>query len=173
MLNSSMRQECIHQGSSSWMPLRSSRCSGAMPPSLTRNRPRRDSAIWPLTVRGCAKASTISATARLARPYVKKRFQEAAAAGAPLIAGQRQPAHVAPTRRTGVPNHSRRRPKRHLGHHRRSRDKTRMVEVFDPYAALADTEWAAAPSSACPAPPQARDGHRPLEGIQGSRIFRP
>jgi hypothetical protein len=47
---------------------------------------------------------------------VKKRFEEAAAAGAPLIAGQRQPAHVAPTRRTGVPNHSRRRPKRHLGH---------------------------------------------------------
>jgi hypothetical protein len=36
---------------------------------------------------------------------------------------------------------------------RRSRDETRVVEVFDPYAALADTEWAAAPSSACPTPP--------------------
>src|ERR1700747_1514524 len=45
-------------------------------------------------------------------------------------------------RRTAVPDLESRRPSRDQGHQPRSRDETRVVEVFDPNAALADTEWA-------------------------------
>ncbi len=74
---------------------------------------------------------------------VKKTFEEAAAAGALLIAQikDNQPTlHQCVEKlcqtKTPVDQHTTRDKKR------RSRDETRLVEVFDPDAALADTEWA-------------------------------
>jgi len=74
---------------------------------------------------------------------VKKTFEEAAAAGALLIAQVKdnQPTlHQCAERvcqtSTPVDQTTTKDAKR------RSRDETRIVEVFDPNAALADTEWA-------------------------------
>jgi predicted transposase YbfD/YdcC len=74
---------------------------------------------------------------------VKKTFEEAAAAGALLIAQVKdnQPTlhkHVEQVCQSKAPvdqDTSR-------DANRRSRDEARLVEVFDPDAALADTEWA-------------------------------
>jgi hypothetical protein len=74
---------------------------------------------------------------------VKKTFEEAAAAGALLIAQVKdnqptlhQRAEQVCQTSTPVDQTTTKDAKR------RSRDETRIVEVFDPNAALADTEWA-------------------------------
>src|ERR1700747_727860 len=74
---------------------------------------------------------------------VKKTFEEAAAAGSLLIAQVKdnqptlhQRAEQVCQTSTPVDQTTTKDAKR------RSRDETRIVEVFDPNAALADTEWA-------------------------------
>ena len=74
---------------------------------------------------------------------VKKTFEEAAAAGALLIAQVKdnQPTlhqRVDRVCQTSTPIDQ----TTTKDAKRRSRDETRIVEVFDPNAALADTEWA-------------------------------
>src|SRR6516164_5091488 len=74
---------------------------------------------------------------------VKKTFEEAAAAGALLIAQVKDNQPTLHQRaeqvcQTSIPVDQ----TTTKDAKRRSRDETRIVEVFDPNAALADTEWA-------------------------------
>ena len=74
---------------------------------------------------------------------VKKTFEEAAAAGALLIAQVKDNQPTLHQRaeqvcQTSIPVDQ----TTTKDAKRRSRDETRVVEVFDPNAALADTEWA-------------------------------
>jgi hypothetical protein len=104
---------------------------------------------------------------------VKKTFEEPAAAGALLIAPVKdnQPTlHQCAERvcqtSTPVDQTTTKDAKR------RSRDETRIVEVFDPNAALADTEWADHVGAIIRVSRTTHARQRPLEDVQRGRVFR-